>query len=81
MNETVEMLIPAVEQQLESGETVYVKETFTRLVADPEIDELQAKQMIALCLADETERMMEDEREFDAERYRTLLDLLPTLPE
>ena len=81
MSETLEMLIPAVEQQLDSPDTPFVKAAFERMLAEPDIDEPEAKKMIALCLADETERMMSEERAFDLDRYRTLLDLLPNLPE
>ena len=41
----------------------------------------EAMKMIALCLADEMERMSLEERAFDLARYRMLLDLLPTMPE
>lgn len=81
MSELLEILIPAVEEQLASPETPFVKEAFDRILTDPDIDEAEAKKMIALCLADETERMMEDDRKFNLERYRTLLGLLPTMPE
>ena len=36
--------------------------------------------MISLCLADESECMVDEDREFDIARYRTLLALLPKLP-
>lgn len=81
MSEILEMLIPAVEEQMVSGETVYVRECHVRLCEDPDIDEEEAKKMIAVCLADEMERMVEEEREFDASRYRALLELLPVMPE
>ena len=81
MNETLAMLIPAVEQQLTSAETPYVAEAYHRILADPEVDEMEAKNMIALCLADESERMLQEERDFDAARYQNLLALLPRLPE
>ncbi|MCH2065336.1 MAG: hypothetical protein MK194_16615 [Roseibacillus sp.] len=80
MNESIEQLVPAVEQQLASPETPYVQETYQRLLQDPEIDEQEAKLMIALCLADESERMLDEESEFDTERYQTLLSFLPKLP-
>jgi hypothetical protein len=81
MSEIIEMLIPAVEEQITSAETPFVKEAYQRLLNEPDIDEEEAKKMIAFCLADESERMMEDNREFNLERYKTMLSLLPTLPE
>jgi len=69
----VQNLIPAVEQQLESSETKYVKAAFDRVVAGGE-DAEEAKMMIALCLADESNRMFIDKRNFDAARYQGLLD-------
>ena len=80
MEDGIEQLIPAVEQQLSSPETPYVQETYQRLIQEPQIDEHEAKLMIALCLADESEGMVEEEREFDIGRYQTLLSLLPKLP-
>ncbi len=80
MDDGIEQLVPAVEQQLISPETPYVDETYQRLLQDPEIDEVEAKLMIALCLADESEGMVDGNREFDIARYRTLLALLPKLP-
>ncbi len=81
MNETLEMLMPAVDQQLSSHETPYVAEAYQRLLTEPEIDEMEARKMIALCLADESERMVQEDRGFDIARYQNLLALLPTLPE
>ena len=80
MDEGIEQLVPAVEQQLASPENPYVQETYQRLLQDPEIDEHEAKLMIALCLADESERMLDEESEFDSDRYQTLLSFLPKLP-
>ena len=37
--------------------------------------------MIALCLADESNRMFIDKRGFDIKRYQELLEELPELPE
>ena len=81
VNEIIEMLLPAVEEQITSAETAYVKDTYERLSADAEVGPEEAKQMIAVCLADEMEAMMTQEREFDPKRYKTLLELLPKMPE
>ena len=77
----VERLVPAIEQQMESDATPFVKHTFDRIVALGE-EPAEAKMMLALCLADETNRMVLDKRGFDIKRYQGLLDALPDeLPE
>ncbi len=73
----IESLLPAIEQQLESPDTPYVKEAFIRLVEKEELSPGEAKEMIALCLADESNRMFIDKRDFDVARYRELLAALP----
>jgi len=75
----VSSLIPAVEQQLESKDTPFVKKHFDRLVKAGETAD-EAKKMIALCLADESNRMFIDRRDFDVDRYQELLSELPELP-
>ena len=79
-DDLVKNLLPAVEQQLESKQTPFVKQALSRLVKEGE-DEEEAKMMIALCLADESNRMFIDKREFDLARYQALLKALPDLPE
>lgn len=81
MDEIVEKLLPAIEEQLTSPETPYVSEAFDRILTEPDIEENEAKAMLAFCLADEMEAMMADEREFDSDRYQMLLTLLPVMPE
>ncbi|MCH1419670.1 hypothetical protein OAG38_02130 [Akkermansiaceae bacterium] len=81
MDEAVEKLLPAVEEQLNSPETPYVREAFDRILTEPDIEEEEAKEMLAFCLADEIEAMMADERDFDGNRYQMLLELLPVMPE
>lgn len=73
-------LIPAVEQQMESEETPFVKEHYTRLVEEG-IEETEAKMMIALCLADEVETLQKEGREFNLLRYESMIQFLPILPE
>ncbi len=73
----IESLMPAVEQQLESAQTPYVKETFVRLVEKEKLTPDAAKELIALCLADESNRMYIDKRDFDETRYKEMLDILP----
>ena len=81
MDEIIERLIPVIEEQLTLPETQYVQETFERLIQEPDIDEEEAKAMIAFCLADEMEIMVTQKRHFDPKRYQMLLNLLPAMPE
>ena len=73
----IESLLPAVDQQLESAQTTYVKSTFDRLVEHEQLSPDQAKELIAICLADESNRMYIDKRDFDIQRYQQLLEELP----
>ena len=79
-DDLVKNLVPAVREQMESPETPFVKKAMERLISDGE-DETEAEMMIALCLADESNRMFIDKRGFDLKRYQELLDALPNLPE
>jgi hypothetical protein len=81
MDEAVKKLLPAIEEQLNSPETPYVREAFDRILTEPDIEEEEAKAMLAFCLTDEIEAMMAGEREFDGKRYQMLLELLPVMPE
>ncbi|MDQ8190423.1 hypothetical protein [Roseibacillus persicicus] len=74
-------LLPAIEEQLTSPETPFVASTLTSLSSEDDIEEEEAKYMIAFCLADEIEKMNREERPFDLERYKLLLTLLPALPQ
>ena len=76
----VESLLPAVEQQLTSPDTPYVKKTFTRLVEKEALTPDDAKIIIAHCLADESNRMFIEKRSFDTKRYKQLLTALPEEP-
>lgn len=69
-------LLAAVEQQLTSRQTPYVAKTLQRLVALG-IAEDEAKQQIAICLAETIEEMTKKHRGFDEKAYRTALDELP----
>ncbi len=81
MNPLINQLLPAVEQQLASPDTPYVRENYERLISKEGISEEEARQMIALCLIDETDRMAEEKTDFNVARYQMLLGFLPTLPE
>lgn len=74
-------LLPAVDEQLASPETPFVAEAYQSLLGEDDIEEEEAKYMIAFCLADEIEKMNKEERPFDSNRYQMLLTLLPALPE
>jgi len=73
-------LVPAVQEQLNSKQTPFVKKHFQRLIGVEQIPEEEALLMLALCLADESNRMFLDQREFDLKRYRELIEELPQLP-
>jgi hypothetical protein len=81
MDEVIEKLLPAIEEQLASPDTPYVREAYERILTEPDIEEEEAKAMLAFCLADEVEAMMATERAFDVNRYQMLLSLLPVMPE
>ncbi|MBK1832785.1 hypothetical protein [Roseibacillus ishigakijimensis] len=74
-------LLPAIAEQLQSPETPFVKEAYEHLLAQEDIEEEEARYMLAFCLADEIEKMNREERGFDLARYQMLLSLLPALPE
>ena len=78
--EIAEKLLPAVEEQLTSKETPFVKTHLVRLIESGEQED-ETKLMIALCLADEIESMQAESRSFDIKRYEKLLEFLPILPE
>lgn len=76
----VKNLVPAVEQQMESDQTPFVKQTYDRLVKLGE-EEAEAKMLIAFCLAVETNRMFSEKVKFNTPRYKEMLDQLPEMPE
>jgi len=75
----IQSLIPAIEEQLLAPETSFVQANLLRLSMKGH-DEDEIKKMMALCLADESNQMFVEEREFDLKRYAKLLELLPELP-
>jgi hypothetical protein len=74
-------LLPAIEEQLKSPDTPFVSQALATLLEEDDIEEAEAKYMLAFCLADEIEKMNKEGRGFHLERYQMLLSLLPTLPE
>ena len=77
----ISSLVPAIEEQLVSKDTPYVKKAYERILKLEEIDSEEALKMLALCLADESNRMFIDKRNFDVLRYQELLNALPELPD
>ena len=77
----ISSLVPAIEEQLVSKDTPYVKKAYERILKLEEIDSEEALKMLALCLADESNRMFIDKRNFDVIRYQELLNALPELPD
>ncbi len=78
---TILALLPAIDEQIDSPDTPFVAATLERLTGEQEIEPDEARYMIAFCLADEIERLEKSGTPFDPARYRTLLELLPNLPE
>ena len=70
-----EELLHAVDQQLEARETAYVRATFDRLVKAG-LTEEEAREAIARCLAEESDRMFRSRRPFDEDAYRTSLEMI-----
>lgn len=81
MDENLSHLIPAVQEQLDSVATPYVREAYERILKEDDIDSKEALNMIAFCLADEIEALDREKRDFSEERYQLLLSLLPVMPE
>ncbi|MCH7225205.1 hypothetical protein [Haloferula sp. A504] len=70
-----EELLHAVDQQLEAPGTAYVRKTLDRLTrAGMEADE--AREAIARCLAEATDRMYRSQRPFNEDAYRTSLEMI-----
>ena len=69
-------LLAAVDQQLASAQTPYVKATLDRLIRKG-LDETEAREQIAWCLAGQMDEVMRSKRGFDEKAYRAALDELP----
>jgi hypothetical protein len=80
MSELLPDLLIAIEQQLASPQTPYVRKTLDRLIRDG-LDESEAKTQIALCLGEEMDQILRKKRPFDEKSYRSSLDALPMEPE
>lgn len=67
-------LLAAVGQQLDSPATAYVRRTYERLLKEG-MDDAGAREAIAECLAEATDRMYRTRRPFDEQAYRALLEM------
>ncbi|SHL28423.1 hypothetical protein [Phytopseudomonas punonensis] len=77
---TENTLVQAIENQLESGEPAFAQAVLNKLTLVGHERE-ESVQMMAMVLANEVDRMLREDRPFDAERYERLLRALPTLPD
>ncbi len=74
-----EDLIAAVEQQLDARETPFVRKAYESLL-DQGMSETDAKEAIAQCLAEETDKMFRAQRPFDLAAYRKSLESINPAP-
>ena len=70
-------LLVAVEQQLASPQTPYVRKTLERLLKLG-VEESEAKSQIAICLGEEMDNILESRGLFDETAYRSALEGLPS---
>lgn len=80
-DELIDSLMPAVEQQIASPETPFVKKACERLVSSCKCNDREAKELIAQALAIVSNRMMASGKPFDLSYYKELLSALPSLPD
>lgn len=69
-------LLIAIEQQLASPQTPYVRKTLDRLVKLG-VEEADAKTQIAICLGEQMDEVMRTKKPFDEKAYRAALEELP----
>lgn len=70
-----EELLHAIDQQLEAPKTAYVRKTLDRLIKEG-LEPEEAREAIARCLAEATDRMFRSQRPFDEDAYRTSLEMI-----
>lgn len=80
-DDLIESLLPAVEEQLRSEQTSYVKTAYDSLLTSHNLDPAEASDLIAQALAIVINKMMLDGRPFDTKQYKQLLLALPELPD
>lgn len=73
-------LLLAVDQQIASSQTPYVRKAFERLIKMG-IDDLDAKTQIAICLGEQMDDVLKTKRPFDEKAYRDALEELPFIEE
>jgi hypothetical protein len=76
MSEILNGLMQAIDEQLQSPQTPYVRKTLNRLLALG-LSEQQAREEMADCLGEELDDMLAKSRPFQEKSYRALLDALP----
>jgi hypothetical protein len=76
MSDILKGLLQAVDEQLRSPQTPYVKATYDRLRASGMNDE-QTREEIADCLGEELDEMLRQNRGFDETLYKKMLEALP----
>jgi hypothetical protein len=76
MAEVLTSLLTAVDEQLCSPQTPYVKACYDRL-RSLGLEDAQIREEIADCLGHEVDEMLEKRRPFSEPAYRALLDALP----
>ena len=76
MSDILNGLLSAIDDQLQSASTPYVKKTHERLLALG-LTDAQAREEMADCLGAELDEMLEKNRPFDQNNYIALLDALP----
>jgi len=69
-------LLQAVDEQLCSPQTAYVKSAYDRL-AQLGFSDALAREEIADCLGEELDAMLSQQRPFNEKNYQDLLDSLP----
>lgn len=67
-------LLHAVDQQLSSAATPYVRKTYDRLTKEG-LSDAEAREAIAGCLAEISDQMYRTRRPFDEKAYRALLEM------
>lgn len=76
MSEIINILLQAVNEQLTSPDTRYVKATYDRLISLG-ISDTNAREEIADCLGEEMDATLGEKRPFSEKNYRALLERLP----
>ena len=76
MSDILRGLLQAVDEQLCSPQTAYVKSAYDRL-AQLGFSDALAREEIADCLGEELDAMLSEQRPFNEKNYKDLLNSLP----